>query len=270
MVIGATCFSWSDADAVVCVKTNKKGVVTKVTIRGDACKRKESVGDATALLGLPPTTSSTTTTTLPPLGRAPQIVDSAGNNVGWLTSMPGLGVVALRTIDDQAVALPMSSFGPALNFGGVFTIDDFQYGFVRQGTQCVGERFSTAPSTGDLLSIVFPSADGTSGYLFTSEKVTEVGNGSYATDSFKYECALLTPPTVTCDDVPDAVVTPVGQAFECSPNSVVQSDPASRCTCIRCCATVSVQPPDPPVSLYRVKTVDLGLGNVTPPFKIQP
>src|SRR5262249_42995246 len=99
MVIGATLFGWSDANAVLCVTKNKKGVVTKVTIRGAACKGKESVGDASVLLGLPTTTTSPmTTTTLSPLtGTRPRIVDSAGNEVGSLTALSSFGVAALRT-----------------------------------------------------------------------------------------------------------------------------------------------------------------------------
>jgi hypothetical protein len=280
LVIGATLFGWSDADAVLCVTKSKKGVVTKVTIRGAACKGKEVVGDPNVLLGLPTTTTSTTTTTLPP-SPGPRIVDSAGNDVGWMTQMLGLGVLALRTVEDQPMVFPMSSFGPSLNSAGTTIFDDFQYGHVHQGTQCVGDRFTLSDGSallgGDLLKLVFPSADHQSGYLFTSE-TTEVSAGSYSEDAFAYKCATppdTTPPTVTCDDIdpppdPGGVVAPVGAAFSCHPTSVFSTDPTIPCTCIRCCVTRSVQPPDPPISLYRVQTVDLGLGNLTPPFKIQP
>jgi len=267
--------SRSSCDAVLCVAKNKKGVITKVNIRGAACKGKESVGDPSVLLGLPTTTTSpTTTTTLSPLAAAgPRIVDSAGNEVGWLTSVSGGGVWALRTIDDQATAFPMSSFGPGFTSSGTFLIDDFQYQFAHQGTQCVGDRFSEFTTTdllpnNDLLRIVIPSADGKSGYLITPE-VTEVSTGFYSQDNFKFECALVVPPTVTCDNEAGAVVTPVGEAFPCHPNTVFPTDPTTQCTCIRCCVTREVQPPDSPISLYRLQTVDLGLGNSTPPFKIE-
>jgi hypothetical protein len=278
MAIGATVFGPSDADAVLCVAKNKKGVVTKVTIRGAACKGKESVGDPSVLLGLPTTTTSPTTTTrLPPLtGAAPRIVDGAGSDVGWLTQIAGAGVMAVRTIDDQAMAIPMRSSGPGFTSASNSRIDDFQYGWVHQGTQCVGDRFSLSDGAdavipGDLLKFVFPSADGKSGYVFTRE-VTEVSTGSYSEDAFAFKCQEPLdplPPTVSCDDIdpppfPEGVVTPVGGAFSC------RSSASTTCTCIRCCVTRSVQPPDPPITLYRVQTVDLGLGNVTPPFKIAP
>jgi hypothetical protein len=283
MVIGATLFGWSDADAVLCVAKNKKGAVTKVTIRGAACKGKESVGDPSVLLGLPTTTTPpTTTTTLPRLTGGPRFVDSAGNDVGSLISFASFGVAALRTIDGQATVFPMSSDGPGFRSALVpLTVDDFQYQFVHQGTQCVGgDRLSlgdtgTALSAlfgGDLLKVLVPSADGKSGYSFTSEVITEVSTGSYSQEDFKYACALGFPPTVTCDDDPQpnppGVVTPVGESFVCQLNTSPPPLEGTQCSCIRCCVTREVQPPDPPISLYRVETVDLGLGNSTPPFKV--
>jgi hypothetical protein len=283
IIVGATLFGWSDAEAVLCVKKNKKGAVTKVTIRGAACKGKESVGDPSVLLGLAtPTTSSTTTTTLSPFAVAPRIVDSAGNDVGWMTNYSFLGVLAVRSIDDQAIAFPMRSVGPSVGTGSGYSIfDDFQFGFVHQGTQCGGEDRFTLESIddafipGDMLKFALPSADGKSGYLFTPD-VTELSNGSYSQDAFAFKCptdADPTPSTVTCNDIDpppsDGVATPVGAAFSCQATTALPTDQPITCSCIRCCVTRSVQPPDPPISLYRVQTVDLGLGNVTPPFKVQ-
>jgi hypothetical protein len=107
--------------------------------------------------------------------------------------------------------------------------------------------------------------------LFTSEVITEVSSGSYSQDDFKYECAVGAPPIITCDNDPQppGVVTPVGQAFLCEPKTLVPSPPDTVCNCIRCCVTREVQPPDPAVKLYRVQTIDLGLANSTPPFKVQ-
>lgn len=278
MVVGATLFSWSEADAVLCVTKNKKGVVTKVTIRGAACKGKESVGDPNALLGIPTTTSSTTTTTLSPFGASgPRVVDSAGNDVGWLTSVSGIGQWALRTIDGQPTAFPVTSFGPFLNTGGTaYPIDDFQLGFAHQGNQCVGDRFSTSSIadlfSSDLMRVVLPTADGKTGYS-TAPDAIEVSSGFYSQDDFKYDCAVGAPPNVTCDDDPEpnppGVVTPVGAAFACQPNTFLPVTPNTQCRCIRCCVTREVQPGDPAVKLYPVQTIDLGLGDVTPPFKIE-
>lgn len=275
LAVGATLLGWSNADALLCVTKNKKGAVTKVTIRGDACKGKESVGDPNVLLGLP-----TTTTTLPP-SAGPRIVDSAGNDVGWLSQVPGFGIVALRTIADQAMAVPMSSVGPSFSAGSSI-FDDFQYQFVHQGAQCVGDRFSLENSAnaiiaGDLLKFVLPAADRQTGYLLTSDK-TDVSTGSYSRAAFVYKCATppdTTPPTVSCDDIepapdPGDAVAPVGQAASCHPSSLLPTDPTIPCTCIRCCVTHAIQQGDPAVSLYRVQAVDLGLGKVTPPFKIKP
>lgn len=278
MVVGATLLGWSEADAVLCVTKNKKGVVTKVTIRGAACKGKESVGDPNALLGITTTTSSTTTTTLSPFGAfGPRVVDSAGNDVGWLTSAGALGQLALRTIDGQPTAFPVTSFGPSLNLAGTaYPIDDFQLGLAHQGTQCVGDRFSTSsiadtfPS--DLMRVVLPTADGKTGYT-TAPNAIEVSSGFYSQDAFKYECAVGTPPNVTCDDDPEpdppGVVAPVGAAFACQVNSSLPVPAGIQCRCIRCCVTREVQPADPAVKLYPVQTVDLGLGDLTPPFKIE-
>lgn len=278
MVVGATLFGWSEADAVLCVTKNKKGVVTKVTIRDGACKGKESIGDPNALLGLPTTTTSTTTTTLSPFGASgPRVVDSAGNDVGWLTAAGSLGQLALRTIDGQPTAFPVTSFGPSLNaLGTAFPIDDFQLGFAHQGTQCVGDRFSTSSIadlfSSDLMRVVLPTADGKTGYTTTPDAI-EVSSGFYSQDDFKYDCAVGAPPTVTCNDEPEpsppGVVTPVGAAFACQVNSSLPVPPGTQCRCIRCCVTREVQPPDPPVTLYPVQTVDLGLGDVTPPFRIE-
>ena len=278
MVVGATLFGWSDADAALCVTKNKKGAVTKVTIRGGACKGKETVGDPGVLLGLATTTTSpTTTTTLAGLtGTRPRIVDSAGNEVGPLTSFGSFGVAALRTIDGQATIFPMGSDRPGLQAAGAAIFDDFQYQFAHPGTQCVGDRFALSNLGaslfgGDLARPAFPSGDGKSGYLFTSEVITEVSAGSYSEEDFKYDCAVGAPPFVTCDEDPPAVVTPVGAAFACQPpNTGLPTPPDTQCMCIRCCVTREVQPPDPPIKLYRVDTIDLGLGNSTPPFKVVP
>lgn len=277
MIVGATLFGWSEADAVLCVAKNKKGVVTKVTIRGAACKGKESVGDPNALLGITTTTSSTTTTTLPPFGAfGPRVVDSAGNDVGWLTSAGSFGQLALRTIDGQPTAFPVTSFGPSLNVSGTaFPIDDFQLGFAHQGNQCVGDRFLTSSFadlfSSDLMRLVLPTADGKTGYA-TAPNAIEVSSGFYSQDDFKYDCAVGAPPAVTCDDDPEpsppGVVTPVGAAFACQVNSSLPVPPGTQCRCIRCCVTREVQLGDPAVKLYPVQIIDLGLGDVTPPFKI--
>lgn len=275
LIIGATLFGWSDVDAVLCVKS-KKGVVAKVTIRETACKGKESVGDPTTLLGF-----STTTTTLPPARRASRIVDSAGNMVSWVTisPVPGpvQGVWALQTRDDGAIEFPMTSSGPAvLAEGGV---DDFSYGFYHQGSDCAGDRYTSIGVDlfnlllgSDLVKIVYPSADGKTGYLPTSE-LTTVDLGYVSEDSLIFQCAKPSdpefPPTVTCD-----TSVPVGSAFPCDPSKLgAGDDPATQCTCIRCCTAALAVPGDPnnpPFNLYRVQTVDLGLGNSTPPFRIEP
>lgn len=275
MVLGATLFGSSDADAVLCVKM-KKGVVAKVTIRDSGCKKKEVVGDATALLGLP-TTSTTTTTTLPPSAqkRAARIVDSAGNQVAWVNPQLGaLGqaVWALRTIDDQTITFPMGSNGPvAVDPVSGAVVDDFQYGFAHEGTQCVGDRFALLPDvlalvsgSGGLVNIAYPSTNGKSGYLRPFEP-TPASTTVYSVDDLQVQCATPpdpVPPTVTC---PFPGV-PVGSAFACPPNPSLEPDPTTQCACIRCCVTQSVPPG---FTVYPVRTVDLGLGNSTPPFEIE-
>lgn len=277
IVIGATLLGWSDADAVLCVKKNKKGVIAKVTVRDGACKGKESVGDPTVLLGLP-ATSTTTTTTLPPGAqyKAARIVDSAGNQVAWVN--PKLGTLdktiwALRTFDDQTITFPMSSNGPpAVDFlSGQTVIDDFQFGFMHEGPQCVGDRFSFTPDLlslvsgfGDLVKIAYPSTDGKSGYMLSFEPIQ--GSATlYSQDALEVQCATPpdpVPPTVTCPGPGVAV----GSAFACPPDPALETDPTTQCACIRCCVTSSVPPG---ITLYSVRTVDLGLGNSTPPFKIE-
>jgi len=290
LVIGATLFGGSDADAVLCVKT-KKGVVARVTIRDAACKRNESVGDASVLLGLPTTTFPPTTTTLPPSTRRPsRIVDSAGNAVAWAATpaLPTPGLWALRTIDDGAIMFPMNSNGPiAVNarIGVGDVVDDFQNEFWHQGQSCEGDRFSTGPPDvvslalgyADLVKVVYPSTDGKTAYLKTFEPIT-VTTGIVSQDHLAYQCAAPpdpVPPNVTCgDDIPPfpgVVVTPVGSAFPCDPNKLEGpgSDPTLQCTCRRCCVTTAA-PSDGSLTGLRVKTVDLGLGNSTPPFRVEP
>lgn len=277
VVIGATLFGWSDADAVLCVKKTKKGVIAKVTVRDGACKGKESVGDPSVLLGLPTTTSTTTTTTLPSEAqkKAARIVDSAGNQVAWVN--PNLGALnqavwALRTIDDQTITFPMSSKGPsAVDFISGAVVDDFQYGFAHEGTQCVGDRFSLTPDLlalvsgfGDLVKIVHPSTDGKSGYVISLEP-TQSSATVYSQDGLEVQCATPpdpVPPTVTCPGLGVAV----GSAFACPPDPLLETDPTTQCACIRCCVTGSVSLG---TTVYPVRTIDLGLGNSTPPFKIE-
>lgn len=277
MLIGATLFGWTDADAVLCVKKNKKGVIAKVTVRDGACKGKESVGDPSVLLGLP-ATSTTTTTTLPPGAqkKAARIVDSAGNQVAWVNPILGTrnwAIWALRTIDGQTITFPMSSNGPSAVdlLSGAAMIDDFQFGFMHEGTQCVGDRFSLTPDvlalisgSGGLVNIVYPSTDGKSGYLPSFEPV-QGSTTVYSQDDLEVQCA--TPP----DPVPPTVTCPwpgvaVGSAFACPPDPLLETDPTTQCSCIRCCVTSSVPPG---TTVYPVRTVDLGLGNSTPPFKIE-
>jgi hypothetical protein len=276
MVIGATLFGWSDADAVLCVKT-KKGVIAKVTIRDGACKGKESVGDASVLLGLPMTTTSSTTTTT--LGeRAARIVDSAGNDVAWVNPNVGLlgeGVWALGTTGDQAITFPMRSNGPAvieglrrLGYVAPASRDDFMYGFGHEGTDCEGDlvasiaglQLTSLSGYGDLVKIAFPSMDGKSGYLITSE----LHLGIWSQDDFKFACATPPDPVPTpaaCDPPSEGqlAVVPVGSAFPCQPGPTIQ------CMCRRCCVTWGSGAP--PFS--RVQTIDLGLGDSTPPFRVE-
>jgi hypothetical protein len=308
LVIGATLFGWSDADAVLCVKS-KKGVIAKVTIRDGACKGKETVGDPTVLLGLPTTTTSpTTTTTLAPSRRASRIVDSAGKEVAWVAISPaggiGHGVWALRTTDDGAITFPMSSNGPSLVVEGTF--DDFQNHFLHTSGQCTGERFAlSAPlealallSGADLLRPVYPNLDGKTGYFVTFDGPTVAG--SLGQEDFTFTCSTPSdvgdfcvqdedcgengvcinhacpppayPPTATCDDGDfgeKLAVTDVGSAFPCDPKKlgIGSDDPTLQCSCIRCCVLRSVVKP---FKLLRMHTVDLGLGNSTPPFRIEP
>jgi hypothetical protein len=291
MVIGATLFGWSDADAVLCVKS-KKGVIAKVTIRDDACKKKESVGDPSILLGLPTTTTSpTTTTTLAPSRRASRIVDSAGNQVAWVAISPlgnsANGVWALQAIDGRAIVFPMNSNGPILDAveqAGA-QVDDFQHQFVHQGMQCAGDRFALTFDLlnliigSDLMSVAYPSTDGKTGYVTTLE-TTPVSFGFISGEFLNYQCATpgdpAFPPTVDCGegaetDPPVVAVTRAGSPFPCDANKLGQgADPTTECMCIRCCSTRVVAPPDPQISLFRVLTVDLGLGNSTPPYRIEP
>ena len=279
LIIGATLFGWSDASAVLCVKS-KKGVIAKVTVRDGACKGKETVGDPTVLLGLPTTTTSSTTTTT--LGdRAAHIIDSAGNAVAWVNPNVGLfgeGIWALRPIDDQVVTFPMRSSGPAvidglkaLGYVAPIARDDFNYGFVHEGTDCEGDLaapittvlLNSAVGYGDLLKIAYPSMDGKSGYLITSE----LRSGIWSGDEFEYQCA--TPPdpvptTVACPapntDTGEITVFAVGSEFPCQ----LPGDTTSQCTCRRCCVTHV-----PGLPFSPVKTVDLGLGDSKPPFKVE-
>lgn len=275
MVLGATLCGWSNADAVLCVKS-KKGVVRTVTIRDGACKGKESVGDASVLLGLPTTTTtSTTTTTLPE--RAARIVDSVGNDVAWVNPNVGLfgeRVWALGTIDDQAITFPMRSSGPVVidglkALGYVVTPpiarDDSFYGFDHEGTDCEGDLLAPFTSVllplssgyGDLVKIAYPSMDGRSGYVVTSE----ISVGVWSHEDIQFACA--TPPdpaptNVACNDQGFAVA-PIGSEYAC------QVDSATQCTCRRCCTTF----PAALLPLWRVQTIDLGLGDSKPPFKVE-
>jgi hypothetical protein len=287
MVVCATLSGWSDADALLCV-TSKKGVIAKVTIRDGACKGKESVGDPGVLLGLTtPTTSPPTTTTLPPATpRASRIVDSAGNEVAWVSTplTPAQsGIWALRTMDGQAIVFPMDSRGPiavSAQLGAGEVVDDFQNEFWHEGQTCEGDRFSILPDLislvvgyGDLVKIVYPSTDGKTGYLKTFEPAA-VSSLVVSQEKLVYACATPpdpVPPSITCEEeFPLGSVAPVGAAFPCDPDKLEPgSDPTTQCTCIRCCVTGAL-PPGTPFGGVRVKTIDLGLGNSTPPFRIAP
>jgi len=281
MVLGATLFGSSDADAVLCVKS-KKGV-TKVTIRGAACKGNESVGDPIALLGLPTTTTSSTTTTTLAGERAARIVDSAGNDVAWVNPNVGLlghGLWALGTSGDQAITFPMSSSGPAVIDGlkalgyvasylAPIARDDFNYGFMHEGSDCEGDLIVPLPSVllilgnSDLVKIAYPSLDGKSGYVIGDE----LRAGVWSQDVFQPECA--TPPdpvptTVACMDPTEGQlgVVPVGSAYPCQLPG--QLPDTTQCTCRRCCATWKAALP-----YFPIQTIDLGLGDSKPPFKVE-
>ncbi|MCW5889341.1 MAG: hypothetical protein KIT14_02185 [bacterium] len=273
MVLGATLFGWSNADAVLCVKS-KKGVIAKVTIRDGACKKKESVGDASVLLGLPTTTTSSTTTTTLPGKRAARIVDSAGNDVAWVNPNVGLlgeGVWALSTIDDQAITFPMRSSGPAVIDGlkalgyvePPIARDDFFYGFEHEGTDCEGDLVAPFFSAllplsqgyGDLVKIAYPSMDGRSGYVLTSE----LHVGVWSHEDIQVACATPPDPAPTNVACNGPEFAPIGSEYPC------QLDSTTQCTCRRCCATL----PDVPLPFWRVQTIDLGLGDSRPPFKVE-